>query len=136
MRPALRFAGPWTGEALTLLVLVTALVVLGLVMSLSASLAGDALRGDAFQTFQRQATWAGIGLVALFATARLDHRVTQRHDRESPLDPGFQDGRDGRHRQHLPHAPAGKAVATQPVDQRARRRMRRHAGRQQPFVGA
>jgi cell division protein FtsW len=74
-RPVLRASGPWTAEALTLLVLVATLLVLGLVMTLSASLAEDAANGSAFSTFQRQATWAGLGLVALFVTARVDHRV-------------------------------------------------------------
>lgn len=74
-RPRRSSSGPWSGEALALLVLTSLLLVLGLVMSLSASLAADAAVGSPFTTFQRQAMWAVLGLAAMLVAARTDHRV-------------------------------------------------------------
>ncbi len=74
-RIGLRRSGPWTTDALTMLVLVSVLTGLGLVMSLSASFVADAAGGGAFSTFTDQALFAGIGLVLYGVTASVDHRV-------------------------------------------------------------
>ena len=58
-----------------LLVLVSALVVLGLVMVLSASaVVSIADSGSAWSKFSRQAASAGVGLILMFATIRIDYR--------------------------------------------------------------
>jgi cell division protein FtsW len=56
-------------------VVATILTLLGLVMVLSASSVSD-LRstGNSWHSFQRQATWAGIGGAALIVTMRVDYR--------------------------------------------------------------
>lgn len=74
-RIGLRRSGPWTTDALALLVLVTVLTGFGLVMALSASFATDAVGGGAFTTFTDQATFAAIGLVLYGVAAGVDHRV-------------------------------------------------------------
>lgn len=75
-RVGLRRSGPWTSDALALLVLVVVLTGFGLVMALSASFATDALgEGGAFSTFTDQATFGAVGLVLYAVTAGTDHRV-------------------------------------------------------------
>lgn len=67
--------GPWTADATALTVLTLALLLLGLVMSFSASFVPAAEAGDPFAVFRRQAAWACIGLLAFVLAARLDHRI-------------------------------------------------------------
>ena len=60
---------------LSLLTMVCALVVLGLVMVLSASaVVSVADSGSAWSKFSRQAGSAGVGLILMFATVRIDYR--------------------------------------------------------------
>ena len=67
--------GPWTADATALTVLTLLLLLLGLVMSFSASFVPAAEAGDPFAVFRRQAAWAAIGLTAFVLAARLDHRI-------------------------------------------------------------
>lgn len=67
--------GPWTADATALTVLTLLLLLLGLVMSFSASFVPAAEAGDPFAVFRRQVGWAAIGLVAFMTAARLDHRI-------------------------------------------------------------
>ncbi len=67
--------GPWNADATTLTVLTLLLLLLGLVMSFSASFVPAAEAGDPFAVFRRQVGWAVIGLVAFVTAARLDHRI-------------------------------------------------------------
>jgi cell division protein FtsW len=68
-------SGPWTMDAAILTVLVTVLVLIGLIMTFSASFVDAAQVGDPFGVFRRQLLWAGIGGVAFVLAAGLDHRV-------------------------------------------------------------
>jgi cell division protein FtsW len=78
-RPPTRFAaGPWTPDASGITVVTLLLVVLGLVMSFSASFVDAAEAGNPFGVFTRQATWAAIGIVAFVVAASVDHRVWRR----------------------------------------------------------
>lgn len=67
--------GPWSADATALTVLTLLLLLLGLVMSFSASFVPAAEAGDPFAVFRRQAGWAVIGLSAFVLAARLDHRI-------------------------------------------------------------
>ena len=67
--------GPWRPDATALTVITLLLLLIGLVMSFSASFVDGAVAGDPFATFRRQAQWAVIGGVAFVAAANLDHRV-------------------------------------------------------------
>ncbi len=67
--------GPWTADATAVTLLTLVLVLLGLVMSFSASFVPAAEAGDPFAVFRRQAGWAAIGLVGFVLAARLDHRI-------------------------------------------------------------
>jgi cell division protein FtsW len=67
--------GTWTADATALTVLTLLLLLLGLVMSFSASFVPAAEAGDPFAVFRRQAVWAVIGLAAFVLAARLDHRI-------------------------------------------------------------
>jgi len=71
-------SGPWSVDALALTAIVMALVVLGLVMSFSASIVDAAEVGDPFIVFKRQASWAAIGVPAYLLVAATHHRVWQR----------------------------------------------------------
>lgn len=71
----LRRSGPWNRPALMLLVLVGLLLLVGLVMTLSASFVADAESGDAFTTFVSQARFAMIGLIGYGFAARYDHSL-------------------------------------------------------------
>ncbi|HEX2026370.1 MAG TPA: putative lipid II flippase FtsW, partial [Nitriliruptorales bacterium] len=68
-------SGRWDGDATVLAVLVLILVVVGLVMSLSASFVDAAEGGDPFGIFARQAAWAAVGVPAFFVIAATHHRV-------------------------------------------------------------
>lgn len=70
-----RGAGAWTREATVVTLIVTALTVIGLVMSFSASFVDAAETGDPFDVFQRQLVWAAMGAVAFVVAANLPHRV-------------------------------------------------------------
>ena len=65
----------WTADATAVTLLTLVLVLLGLVMSFSASFVPAAEAGDPFAVFRRQAGWAAIGLVGFVLAARLDHRI-------------------------------------------------------------
>ncbi len=67
--------GPWNADATALTVLTLLLLLLGLVMSFSASFVPAAEAGDPFAVFRRQVGWAAIGMVAFVTAARLDHRI-------------------------------------------------------------
>ncbi|MDP9022111.1 MAG: putative lipid II flippase FtsW [Actinomycetota bacterium] len=55
--------------------LVTALVVVGLTMSFSASFVDGAEGGDPFGTFRRQLLWTVVGVPTFLVVAGTDHRV-------------------------------------------------------------
>lgn len=74
-RLAARGAGTWTREATVVTLIVTALTVIGLVMSFSASFVDAAETGDPFDVFQRQLVWAAMGAVAFTVAANLPHRL-------------------------------------------------------------
>ena len=65
----------WPGVAIALTVVTVLLMLLGLLMSFSASIVDAAQEGDAFGTFRRQATWALLS-VPVFAVAT---RFPRRH---------------------------------------------------------
>jgi len=66
-------AGPAPVGFYVITLVVVLFVVLGLVMVLSASALTEVQRGNgAYDVFTRQATWAGIGLVGLLLTTRLN----------------------------------------------------------------
>ncbi len=67
--------GAWTADATAVTLLTLVLVLLGLVMSFSASFVPAAEAGDPFAVFRRQAGWAAIGLAGFVLAARLDHRI-------------------------------------------------------------
>ena len=71
--------GRRTGLFLVLLLAVTGLVLLGLVMALSAT-AAPSLSGtdSAWSLFKSQATWLGVGVVALLVLLRVDYHQWQR----------------------------------------------------------
>jgi cell division protein FtsW len=68
-------SGAWTTDAVRITEIVGALLLVGLLMSLSASFVADAEKGAAFATFVRQLTFAGVGVVAFFAIASTAHQV-------------------------------------------------------------
>ncbi len=79
LRVALRPAGRMTPEFALLLATVTVLLVLGLVMSFSASFVrSTAETGDPFGIFRRQVLWGLIGLVPLGIVAAADYRIWRR----------------------------------------------------------
>lgn len=70
-----RPVGRRTGPFLVLFLAVTALVLLGVVMTLSASAVVSINSSDsAWSLFRRQLMWTGLGAVTLFATMRVDYR--------------------------------------------------------------
>lgn len=71
-------AGPWRAEATALTILVAVLLLLGLLMSFSASFVDGAIAGDPFGVFQRQLVWALIGVPVFAAAATLHHGVWRR----------------------------------------------------------
>jgi cell division protein FtsW len=70
--------GAWTGDASALTVVTSLLLLIGLVMSFSASFVDAAEAGDAFGVFRRQIVWSVLGVFAFAFTVRLDHRVWRR----------------------------------------------------------
>lgn len=68
-------AGPWGGQATALSVVTVLLVVVGLVMTFSASVVDAAVAGDPFAVFVRQLIWALLGLPAFALAATLHHRI-------------------------------------------------------------
>ena len=74
--PRLRAAGRPTPQAALLTATVLVLLVLGLVMSFSASFVrSTAETGDPFGIFRRQLAWCLVGLVPMTVGARLDPRI-------------------------------------------------------------
>jgi cell division protein FtsW len=71
-------AGPWTREATVITALTAALLVVGLVMSFSASIVDAAENGDPFGIFRRQLLWGLAGVPAFWLVATLDHRLWRR----------------------------------------------------------
>jgi cell division protein FtsW len=63
-------AGRWSGVAITLTTVTVLLMLVGLLMSFSASIVDAAQEGDAFGTFRRQSMWALISIPAFFIAAR------------------------------------------------------------------
>lgn len=75
-RGALRArSGPWNADAAAIAAIVGLLVIVGLVMSFSASFVDAAQGGDPFGVFRRQAAWAAVGVVVFVVVAATDHRV-------------------------------------------------------------
>lgn len=70
--------GPWGREAAALTVVTLLLLLLGLVMSFSASFVDAAEAGDPFAIFRRQLSWAVLGLVGFGVAANLPPRVWRR----------------------------------------------------------
>jgi cell division protein FtsW len=70
--------GPWTRDASGITIVTALLLVIGLVMSFSASFVDGAEAGDPFGVFLRQLMWAVVGVAAYALTARLDHRIWRR----------------------------------------------------------
>lgn len=70
--------GEWTRDASGLTVVTALLVVIGLVMSFSASFVDAAEAGDTFGVFRRQLMWSVVGVAAFALSARLDHRIWRR----------------------------------------------------------
>jgi cell division protein FtsW len=73
-------AGPgdgnrWPAGAIALTVITVLLMLLGLLMSFSASIVDAAQEGDAFGTFRRQATWALVSLPAFAVATRFPRRM-------------------------------------------------------------
>ncbi len=73
-----RRSGPWSPDAVALAVLVALLMVVGLVMSFSASIVDAAEVGDPFIVVKRQVVWALIGVPAFLLVGSLDHRIWRR----------------------------------------------------------
>ncbi len=67
--------GEWSRDASAITVLTAVLLIVGLVMSFSASFVDGAQVGDTFGVFRRQLMWAGVGVVAFAVVVRLDHRI-------------------------------------------------------------
>ncbi|MDQ4131187.1 MAG: putative lipid II flippase FtsW [Actinomycetota bacterium] len=71
----LRRPGRWTTDAIATSAVVVALVLVGLVLSFSASFVDAAEGGDPFGTFLRQLVWATVGVPVFFLVASLDHSI-------------------------------------------------------------
>lgn len=71
VRTAAGAAPRWPGVAIALTLVTVLLLLLGLLMSFSASIVDAAQAGDAFGTFRRQALWAALALPAFFVAARV-----------------------------------------------------------------
>jgi cell division protein FtsW len=70
--------GEWTRDASLITVITAMLVVVGLVMSFSASFVDGAQSGNPFAVFVRQVMWGAVGVVAFAVVTRLDHRIWRR----------------------------------------------------------
>ena len=77
-RPSRLAAGPWTTLSTWLVAVTGLLLIVGLVMSFSASFVDAAEAGDPFTTFRRQLLWAVIGVPAFAFAAWIDPRVWRR----------------------------------------------------------
>lgn len=75
VRSAVRPSGPWDRDAIWLVVLVGLLLLVGLVMTLSASFVADAESGDAFATFVDQLRFAVLGCGLFLLASRYHHDV-------------------------------------------------------------
>ena len=64
----------WPASAITLTIVTVLLMLLGLLMSFSASIVDAAQDGDAFATFRRQAFWAMIAVPAFVLATRFPRR--------------------------------------------------------------
>ena len=71
-------SGPWGNEATAIAVVAGLLLVVGLVMSFSASVVDAAEGGDPFGILRRQLAWAALGVPAFLVVAGIDHRVWRR----------------------------------------------------------
>jgi cell division protein FtsW len=71
-------AGPWSSDATAITVVTIVLVLIGLLMSFSASFVDAAEAGNPFGVFVRQLVWASIGLVGFVVAANLDPRLWRR----------------------------------------------------------
>ena len=71
-------SGPWTRDARVLTGIVVMLMLVGVVMSFSASFVDAAEGGDPFGIFRRQLVWVAIGIPTFIATAAIDHRRWRR----------------------------------------------------------
>lgn len=74
VRASIRAAtsGPPTSEARILTAVVGLLVLVGLVMSFSASVVDQAESGNAFRILQRQLTWVAVGVPVFWLLSRMD----------------------------------------------------------------
>ena len=70
--------GPWNSDATGITVVTVVLLLVGLLMSFSASFVDAAEAGDLFGPFRRQLTWALLGIPAFVFAASLDHRIWRR----------------------------------------------------------
>ncbi len=68
-------SGPWDQDAIAVAVVVGLLLIVGLVMSFSASVVDAAEDGDPFGILRRQVAWAAIGIPAFLIVSSVDHRV-------------------------------------------------------------
>jgi len=68
----------WPASAIALTVVTVLLMLLGLLMSFSASIVDAAQEGDAFGTFRRQATWAILALPAFAIATRFPRHHLRR----------------------------------------------------------
>jgi len=64
----------WPPSAITLTVVTVLLMLIGLLMSFSASIVDAAQDGNAFGTFRRQATWAALSIPVFFVATRIPRR--------------------------------------------------------------
>jgi len=64
----------WPPGAITLTVVTVLLMLLGLLMSFSASIVDAAQDGDAFGTFRRQSTWAALSIPVFVVATRVPRR--------------------------------------------------------------
>ncbi len=71
--------GAWGTAQIVVVIVVIALNAIGLAMVLSASSVSSLYDGtDTWYSFRRQATWLGLGTVALMITRRIDYQVIRR----------------------------------------------------------
>lgn len=75
---ASRRSGDWTGDATAVVVVGGLLLIVGLIMSFSASIVDAAEVGDPFIVFKRQVSWALVGVPIFFLVASLDVAIWRR----------------------------------------------------------